>query len=65
MNQLHLISLPTSQSKHEVKNNYMSVNSNPTVYKQNVKTSWLKIVLIYPRLTPVINLYLCISPRIS
>ncbi len=30
----------------------MCVNSNPAVYKQNVKTSWLKILINYRLLTP-------------
>jgi hypothetical protein len=34
-NSCNNISLPTSHSKHKVKNHYLSVNSNPTVSQQN------------------------------
>jgi hypothetical protein len=49
-NNCNKISLPAPQSDHEVKNNYMSENSNPTAPQQNMKKLPLsKILFMHPQ----------------
>ncbi len=66
MNISNNINLPTTQSEYEVKNCYISENSNPAASQQNMKKLLShQIFHLSPvPLTPVINLYFRISPRI-
>jgi hypothetical protein len=63
MNTCKKISLPTPQSEHWVKNNYMSTNSNPTVSKKCEKTSQKFFIngrcYMYWHRLPFRNIFLC------
>jgi hypothetical protein len=60
------INLPTPQGEHRVKNHFMTVNSNPTASKQNMKK--LSIQKFFPFISgvvdTVISFYFRIPPRI-